>query len=99
MKVLKGLAAVRKRPTMYIGSLGEAGRTHCGKEIIDNCVDEALAGYCTEISVFIFTDTNTVVISDNGRGIPTGINKEEGISGVEIAATQLHGGQLSGLSF
>ena len=92
MKVLKGLAAVRKRPTMYIGSLGEAGRTHCGKEIIDNCVDEALAGYCTEISVFIFTDTNTVVISDNGRGIPTGINKEEGISGVEIAATQLHGG-------
>ena len=92
MKVLKGLEAVRKRPTMYIGSLGEAGRDHCAKEIIDNSVDEALAGYSTAIRVQIDTVNSLVTISDNGRGIPTGINKEEGISGIEIAATQLHGG-------
>ena len=92
MKVLKGLEAVRTRPTMYIGSLGEAGRDHCAKEIVDNSVDEALAGHCTVIDVIIDTTANYVTIRDNGRGIPTGINQEEGISGIEIAATHLHGG-------
>ncbi len=91
IQVLEGLEAVRMRPAMYIGSTGTRGLHHLFIEVVDNSVDEALAGRCSEIDVILHKDGSMTVI-DNGHGIPVGINKETGLPGVELAMTRLHAG-------
>ncbi|MBR5930997.1 MAG: DNA gyrase subunit B [Lachnospiraceae bacterium] len=89
--ILEGLEAVRRRPGMYIGSVSTKGLNHLIYEIVDNAVDEHLAGYCSEISVTLNAD-GSVTITDNGRGIPVGINKKTGLPAVEVVYTMLHAG-------
>ncbi|MBW8484911.1 DNA gyrase/topoisomerase IV subunit B [Actinomadura parmotrematis] len=99
LSVLEGLEAVRKRPGMYIGSTDSRGLAHCLWEIVDNSVDEALAGHCTHISVVMRAD-GSFEVGDNGRGIPVDIEPKTGLPGVELVMTRLHaGGKFGGVSY
>ncbi|MQA88097.1 MAG: DNA gyrase subunit B [Streptosporangiales bacterium] len=99
LSVLEGLEAVRKRPGMYVGSTDSRGLMHCLWEIVDNAVDEALAGFCTRVEVLLYED-GSFEVRDNGRGIPVDVEPRSGLNGVELVMTKLHaGGKFGGVSY
>ena len=91
IKVLEGLSAVRRRPAMYVGNTGPEGLHHLVYEVVDNSIDEALAGYCDHIDVQVMSD-GTVVVVDNGRGIPVDMHETEHMSALDVVMTKLHAG-------
>ena len=91
IQALEGMEHVRMRPSMYIGDVGVRGLHHLVYEVIDNSIDEAMAGHCTEIKTFINED-NSITVEDNGRGIPVGIHKKEGVSALEVVMTKIGAG-------